>query len=106
MGVPEPGNTIHQLLPDENEDVPTEDHMWNSKKWGSKPFLEYLPEGATEEDFHKAKAWEEAGYHLELPEKTDGDYAVSDFSDNDSLASVHGWSDDEDHASVVEHATV
>jgi hypothetical protein len=95
---------IHQLLPDENKYVPTENHIWDSRKWGSKPFLEYLPQDATAEDFFKAKAWEEAGYDLRPQMPVEGDYAESDFGDDDSTYSVHDWSDDEDGATIVEHA--
>jgi hypothetical protein len=41
-----------------------------------------------------------------LPEKIEDDYTDSDFGDNVSLASIHGWSDDEDGASASEQATV
>ena len=90
-------NTVHQLFSNEGEATPTADNVWNSKKWGGKPFQEYLPAGATEKDFFNAKAWTNAECHqVELPQTWDGDYTGSDFGDNDSMFTVHGWSDEEE----------
>lgn len=75
-----------------------EEDACETRPWVEKPLREYLPKDVTEEDFHKAKAFRDAGFHLYLwdGKSRRNSYTDSDFGDTDSLNSVHGWSDDEE----------
>jgi hypothetical protein len=90
-------DTMLRLPSAENGSRPAEEHAWDNKRWGAKSLQEYLPQGTTEDEFLEAKTLLEAGYILQLHRNCQRcDYSDSDFGHNDSLLSVHGWSDDED----------
>lgn len=83
------------ITPGMEEEGPVAKHHrpWDSNDWGGQPLQAFLPDGVTEEDYFKAKALAEAGFRLQRSRwNQDMD---SDYGDNDSLNSVHGWSDDE-----------
>jgi hypothetical protein len=75
--------------------------LWTGNDWDGKPLQNFLPEDVTDDDYYQANAFADAGFQLQFHgvcwyETGREDYTDSDFGDNDSLNSVHGWSDNEE----------